>query len=85
MSCIKSSVYTQYLRQHSNWFGSLSFPRIFQTVNKSPDLLEGFDLFQVLLITQVKARFLAATWCCSLSSFFSNQDFYLADFLDGIF
>ena len=54
-------VYTQYLRQHSNWLRSPIFP-IVRTVNKSPDLLAGFDLFQILSITQVKARVLAATW-----------------------
>ena len=54
-------VYTQYLRQQINWLCSLIFP-IVQTVNKSPDLLAGFGLFQLLSTTQVKARFLAATW-----------------------
>ena len=37
-------VYTQYLRQQINWLYSLIFP-IVQTVNKSPYLLAGFDLF----------------------------------------
>ena len=37
-------VYTQYLRQQKNWLCSLNFP-IVQTVNKSPDLLVGFDSF----------------------------------------
>ena len=54
-------VYTQYLRQHSNWLWALVSP-IVRTVNKSPALLAGFDLFRISSITQVKARFLAATW-----------------------
>ena len=54
-------VYTQYLRLHSNWFKQLRFPQTFQNMKKSPDLLTGFDLFQVLSKTQAKARFLAAT------------------------
>ena len=53
-------VYTQYLRQHSNWLWAFNSP-IVRTVNKSPDLLAGFDLFQILSNTQVKARVLAAT------------------------
>ena len=53
-------VYTQYLRQHSNWLWDPISP-IVRTVNKSPDLLAGFDLIRILSITQVKARFLAAT------------------------
>ena len=54
-------VYSQYLRQHSNWLWALISP-IVRTVNKSPDLLAGFDLFRFLSFTQVEARFLAATW-----------------------
>ena len=53
-------VYTQYLRQHSNWLRALISP-IVRTVNKSPNLLAGFDLFQIFSITQVKARSSAAT------------------------
>ena len=49
-------VYTQYLRQHSNWLWALISP-IVQTMNKSPDLLAGFHLFRISSITQVKARF----------------------------
>ena len=54
-------VYTQYLRQHNNWLWALISP-IVRTVNKSPDLLPGFDLFRILSTTEVKARFSTATW-----------------------
>ena len=37
-------VYTQYLRPDSNWLWALFSP-IVRSVNKSPDLLPGFDLF----------------------------------------
>ena len=38
------SVYTQYLRQHNKWLWALISP-IVRTVNKSTNLLAGFDLF----------------------------------------
>ena len=74
MSYVTSTIFvnTQCLRQHSNWL-SAPFSPIVQTVSKSPDLLVGFDLFQILSITQVEARFLAATWWCSLGPFFQQE------------
>ena len=76
-------VYTQYLRQHSNWLRALISP-IVRTVNKSPDLLAGFDLFRTLSITQVKAR-LGRQPGDVLLVRFSNRDFCLADFMEGIY
>ena len=54
-------------------------------MNKSPDLLAGFDLFQFISITQPETRFPEATWWCYFSPFLSNRDFGLAGFMDGIF
>ena len=72
-------VYTQYLRQHSNWRWALISP-IVRTVNKSPKILAGF----ILSNTQVKAR---SWWQPGdvLIVPFSNQGFCLADFTEGLY
>ena len=57
---------------------------IVRTVNKSPDFLERFDLFQLLCITQVKARFWRQPGDVFLVPF-SNRNFCLADFMEGIY
>ena len=75
-------VYTQYFRQHSNWLWALISP-IIRNVNKSPDLLAGFDLFRILSITQKKANFLRQPGDVLLIPF-PNRDFSLADFMEGI-
>ena len=85
MSYITSTifVYTQYLRQHSNWQEAFISP-IVRTVHKSPDLLAGFDLFRILSITQVKLAFWRQPGDVFLVPF-PNRDFCLADFMEGIY
>ena len=50
-------VYTQYLALRRRLGKDLSSSQNVKTVNKSPDLFAGFEIFEVFSETEVRTRF----------------------------